>query len=217
MSRRHALTEQLFKECFFYAPLTSDNLPTIAWDGNLTVYRAVGCTIEDDALHVDGGTNGIIWDCAVPQGRNLTFSCWVKKSGSNGVSYNFGCGPKQTTTRYTGLNYSEYNYYLLMQEYMYFYLNPNRQYLTQANQYVFISWTIIFSSNDTYTIKIYKNGVLDNHNTVSYSGFQKFAACYFEISHFTNTMNAFNRHFSCYDELTDEEVFQLYNNGGLPL
>lgn len=205
-----------FKECFFYAPLTSNNLPVVAWDGNYTVNRTTNCSLTDGSLKLNGASSGIVWDCMVPQGKNLSFSCFVKKIQSYGVSYSFGCGPKTTTTRYTGLNYNEYNYYLLMQEYLYFYRNPNNQYLTSSNSYNFITWTLIFNDNGTYSVKIYKNGVINNQNTVTNTSWKKFENCYFEIGHFTNSMVALNRHFTCHEELSDEEVLQLYNRGGVP-
>lgn len=204
------------KECYFHAPLTTNNVPTIAWDGDNTVNKQTNCTFTDGSIKLNASSSGIVWNCAVPQGKNLTFSCWVKKVSGSGVNYNFGCGPKTTTTRYTGLNYSEISYCILMQEYLYFYYNPNKTYLTNTNSYTFITWTMIFNGGNSYTIKFYKNGILDNKNTITNTSWQEFKNCYFEIGHFTNSMVALNRHFTCHEELSDEEVLQLYNRGGVP-
>lgn len=204
------------RQPLFYAPLTGGTLnATIAHDSNLSVHNSVVGSLLSDSVRLSSSANGIIWNCSVPVNTNITFNCWVKRTGGSGVNYSFGAATKNNA-RYYGLQLSQYNAYWLMQEYLYFcYVSAN--YMPENNVWTYISWTIIYNGSNNYTCKFYKNGQLVTEKTFNNTQWLGMTNCYFGISHFTNSMYAYYKHFSAYEELTDGEVAQLYQNGGVPL
>lgn len=107
------------KTCYFYAPLTDSLNATIAHDSNLSVYNSSVNSVSSDGVYLSAAANGVIWDCSVPVNTSITFGCWVKRTGGNGVNYSFGAATKNNA-RYYGLQLSQYNGYWLVQEYLYF-------------------------------------------------------------------------------------------------
>ena len=214
MIREHIVqTETPSKTCYFYAPLTGGLNAIIAHDSNLSVYRSAINSISSDGVYLSSAAHGVIWECSVPVNTNITFGCWVKRTGGNGVNYSFGAAT-QNNARYYGLQLSQYNGYWLMQEYLYF-CNVGTNYMPDSNTWTYINWTIIYNGNNNYTCKFYKNGQLAAERTFTNNNWQGMANCYFAISHFTNSMFGYYKHFSCYEALTDEEVAQLYQRGGV--
>lgn len=210
----NAIQQNTATQPLFYAPLTGSIIASIAHNSDTSVYSSSVNSITSEGLYLSAGGHGVIWNCSVPTGINLTFSCWVKRTGGSGVNYSFGAATKNNA-RYYGLQLSQYNNYWLMQEYLYFcYVSSN--YPTVSNSYVFITWTIIYNGNNNYTVKFYKNGVLVTTNTFTNNQWLGMTNCYFSISHFTNSMYAYYKHFSCYNEMTDSEVLSLYQRGGIP-
>lgn len=221
MRRGHLLQAEESKICYFYAPLTQDLVPQIAHDNVYTVYGQAYSSVSSDGLYLSGGSHYVKWNCSVPTSKNLTFSCWLKYTGQSGVGYSFGA-TTQNNARYIGLQYANHIYgdthYWLMTEYLYFLGVSYNTYgvLFTQNVDVFITWTLIFNDNNTITLKFYKNGTLSFQTTMTPNGNWNLNSCIFGISHGTNTMYGYYKHFSCYEALTDEEVAQLYQRGGLP-
>ena len=176
---------------------------TIAHDSNLSVYRSTVSSISSDGVYLSAASNGIIWNCSVPVNTNITLNCWVKRTGGYGVNYSFG------------LQLSQYQNSWLTQEYLYFcYVDSN--YMPVNNVWTYISWTIIYNGNSNYTCKFYKNGQFVTEKNVTNTQWLGMTNCYFGISHFTNSMYAYYKHFSCYEELTNDDVAQLYQREGVP-
>lgn len=213
MRRGHNISA-VVKQPLFYAPLTSTTVAAIAHDSDTSVYDESYNSISSAGLRITAAGHGIRWNCSVPVGMNLTFSCWVNRTGGQGVNYSFGAAT-QNNARYKGLQLSQYSSYWLMQEYLYF-CSVGTNFMTETNVYVFLSWTIIYNGNNSYTCKFYKNGVLIETRTFTNTNWQGMSDRCFAISHFTNSMYAYYKHFSCYEELTDAEVMSLYQRGGEP-
>lgn len=212
MKREEIIQSEELKVPYFYAPLTGTLTPSVAYDSITSVYKSSINQINSNGLALTAASQGVVWDCSVPVNTDLTFSCWVNRTGGSGVNYSFGTATKNNA-RYYGLQLSQYNSYWLMQEYLYFcYVGSN--YLTVSNAYVFITWSITYNGNNNYTITFYKNGVLITTKTFSNTQWLGMANCFFAIGHFTNSMYASYKHFSCYPLLTDSEVLTLYQNNG---
>lgn len=214
MKKGHFTSSQNSKTCYFYAPLTQNLTPSIAHDSDFTVYKSAINSVSSEGVYLSSGSHGVMWNCSVPVNKSITFGCWVKRTSGSGVNYSFGAGTKNNA-RYYGLQLSQYQNYWLMQEYLYF-CNVGSNYMPVNNVWTYISWTIIYNSSNNYTCKFYKNGQLVAEKTFTNTQWQGMINCYFAISHFTNSMYGYYKHFSCYEELTDAEVAQLYQRGGVP-
>lgn len=217
MRREYDISDgSIFPTPLFYAPLTRDFLPTIAWDNNLTVYSSSGASIENNSARINSGSGGIMYNCSVPQNVNLTFNCWLCYTGGSGVNYSYGAATKNNA-KYKGAQYANIGKAWMVCEYLYIIDGFTATRPEVPNQFIFCSFTIIFNGNHSYTFKFYKNGIKIAEKTITNTTWLEFADCVFAISHFTNSMYAYYKHFSCYEELTDYQIKQLYDNGGIPL
>jgi hypothetical protein len=213
LKREENINKKETKVCYFYAPLTKDLTPEKAHDSDFTVYKSTIGSVSSDGVYLSAAAHGVMWNCSVPVNTSLTFGCWVKRTGGSGINYSFGAGTKNNA-RYYGAQLSQYSNTWLITEYLYL-CTVNGNYMPVTNTWTYINWTIVYNGNNNYTFKFYKNGVLVETRNVTNAQWLGMANCYFAISHFTNSMFGYYKHFSCYEELTDAEVAQLYQNGGV--
>ncbi|MBP5401378.1 MAG: hypothetical protein J6Y35_07105 [Bacteroidales bacterium] len=213
--RDHTNIAQGKKTCYFYAPLTNDFVPSISHNGDYTVYKSTGSTMTNDGVYVNGRYSGLMWNCTVPNNTNITFNCWFKFINNNVTSYAFGAATKDNR-RYAGCQYATYQNYWLICEWLY--LCPIASSIPRphaTNTWVYISFTIIYNGNNSYTFKFYKNGVFVTEKTLTDNTWLKLQDCYFAFGHFVDTLTGYYKHFSCFDELSESEILTLYQNGGI--
>lgn len=219
---RKTITPLALPDLLFYAPLTTDLLPTVGYDGSLTVKSSKNASISNDSLYLSAATSKIIWNVPAKADTDATFSVWVRKVRNRGCSYSFGA-PHPSNTRYYGLMYQEHSSsakWKLGTEYCNsFFTCSHNSFLTNTNSFVFLSFSIKYEGDKTYTCKIYQNGVAIEEKTFTSSTWLGLSNCFYGISNGAgnNSMIAYYKHFSVYGLLSDSQVMDLYNNGGEPL
>lgn len=199
----------------FYAPLTHNLLPAVAWDGNKTLYESLDFRIEDGAAYCDTKDGSLIYNSAIPPDKSdLTFSCWCKANvGASPISYGFGAATKNRE-RHKGCQFCN-DPYPLQTEWLL--LSGSSDMQIKLGEWAFFTFTIRKTAAG-WNMKIYKDGMkVYDKDTVS-SDWLAWQDCFYAISHGVNNawVGGSFRHFSCFDTLTDEEVMALYNNGGIP-
>jgi hypothetical protein len=207
--------QQQSKKCYFYAPLLSDYVPVVSHNNDYSVYRSVGCTVTSDGVRVEGRYSGLMWNCPAPYDVNITFNCWFKYISNSVTSYAFGAATKDNR-RYAGCQYATYQNYWLICEWLYLCMISSsipRPHV--SNTWVFLSFTIIYKGNNSYTFKFYRNGVFVTEKTLTDNTWLKLQECYFALGHFVDTLTGVYKHFSCFEELTEAEIMELYQNGGI--
>lgn len=225
LTRRRALyNNRLQKEPIFFAPLDMDLLPTIAWNGDKTIYKNIGYSIYGECYSGTSTSNVLLYNCSIPSEKtDLTFSCWIKPTVSMGtIGYAFGATTKNREIG-KGCHFCCSN--------STYRLDTEWTRIVQASipaitigEWQFITFTIK-KTDSGWSRKIYKNGILEyeadgqiknNNNGNPYSGFQD---CFFAIGNGSSNgaKNVYCKHFSCFDALTDDEVLALYSNNGVPI
>ena len=206
------------KTCYFYTPLTTNLTPVIAHDNKYGIYDYNDITFVNNSVYLSGGrTSRIKFESECPIGINLTFNCWLKKTGDDWESYSFGsCG--RNDEHYYGLQYhGPTNNYSLVCEYCYFCQGGQ---VAPIGTDTFVSWTIIYNGNSNYTCKLYKDGIVQYTKTFTNTSWKGMGdqtmTTIFAIAHnIGGTMKGYYKHFSCFEELTDSEILELYQNGGI--
>jgi hypothetical protein len=210
-----------FPTPLFYVPLTVDKRPIIAWNNILTIGETQGNgTIIDGALNIPNNTSGMsmCWDSLIPQNKNLTFCYWMNPNyAASGLNFMFGwmyisqsgsgiafskLSPGNTNMFSTNGNINNTN---------------NEMGLVPVNTWTFVCWTVKFNiPNITYTL--YWNGVKKGEWIFNMPTFNRMSTERFSFGHYSNNNCPGNfKHFSVYEELTDKQVLDLYNNEGVPL
>lgn len=214
MKREEILIQPAQKMPLFYASLLNNTTAEIDCEGDGSTYYNYSATITSDGLRISTGNGSIMWNCHCPANTDLTFSCWIKKTGGSGVYYSFGTSV-ENNQKYKGLQYANGGGYWLVAEYLYFFYNGTN-YPTPNNTWSFVSWSIIYNGSNSYTVKFYRDGALIVTKTFTNSQWQGMNGSRFAISHnVNNSMYAYYKHFSCYPLLTDDEVLELYQRGGV--
>ncbi len=206
---------------FFYAPLTGSLEPMYSCNNDFTVYDSAYYSLSDtNGLYLSGATHGVIWNTQVPSDKTLTFGCWVKYvSTAYSPCRSFGAGPKDTGMQ-KGLIFTQYNSYWIYTGSLSF-CQVSNNYMTESNTWVYLNWTVkctgISNNLEQYTCKFYKNGVLTETKSFQYGGGNlDMTDCYFTIGNRNSPLFAYYKHFSCFEELSDDDVLKLYQNGGVP-
>ena len=209
-------------ELLFYAPLITDKNPIFSWDGNLGIQQAGSCIIDAGTLYfASNGSTAIRWASSIKSGVNLTFSCIVKPTYSSGVNVMFGMLHQSITTRCSGLFLSKHvshNYLGLISNYISpFSGSPAPPFVT-SGETAFVSWTIIFNGNSSYTVKYYNNGTLVHQVTVNQVDWLGVAnnAPGIGLSGNNSCAGRYS-HFSIHEELSDTQILALYQNGGIAM
>lgn len=200
---------------FFYASLIDSLTAEIAYDdGNGLVYNT-GLTLVGDSARISGANGAAMWQCAFPE-EDITISCWVRRTGGTGVNFSFGLAYSDNS-RYLGAQYVQYSGYWLGTELRYL-IRPGTPYPAESNVWTFVTWSYEKTGSTTYRFTFYKNGIKIKTATINDTVWLGLSGSQFAISHNVgNSMHAYYKHFSCYPLLTDEQVADLYDNGGVPL
>ena len=205
----------------FYAPLIATTTPVFAWNGNLGVQQHGGGSISNSSFYMPStGTAPIRWASAIKGGTNLTFSCWVTPSYGSGVNFMFGMLHTVTATRYAGLLLAKHvsqNYISLTTNYISPFAASPAPPFVNSGERAFVSWTIIFDESNSYTVKFYKNGALVYTTTVVQSNWLGVIDTAPGIGLGGNTCPGRYSLFSIYEEMTDEQILKLYQEGGIAM
>lgn len=222
MRREYKLSDIGFPKPIFYAPLTTNKIPDIVTNGTKSIIADISTQISNNTLSVTSGNDKIIFDESLEEDKDYTFSIWLKLNKRNGCSYSFGA-PHPSNQKYYGLMYTEHangGALILGTEYVNGFMTVSgHPYSSSTSEFKYLSWSIKYNGNNNYTCKFYINGELNAQSTFTNSTWLGMSGCYVGIANGTsrNTMQAYYRHFSVYPLLTDEQVKQLYDNGGVAL
>jgi len=213
MRREENKTTESIGTLLFYAPLKGDLDPTYVWDGNTGIFKNTDVSSSVNGA-VLGNWSGLWFNCICPENINITFSCWIKKAGTYNINYSFGAATKNNA-KYKGLQYTEYDSYWLICEYLYM-CRVDSTYLTLRDIDVFCTWSIIYNGNKNYTFKFYKNGVLATSKTLTNSTWLGMKDSVFALAHAAGgSLPGVYHDFSCYELLDDDAIMKLYNKGGI--
>ena len=222
MRREYKLSDIGFPKPIFYAPLTTNKIPDIVTNGTKSIIADISTQISNNTLSVTSSTAKIIFDESLEEDKDYTFSIWVKLSSRRGCSYSFGA-PHPNNQRYYGLMYTEHSTsgaYILGTEYVNGFLNvAGHKYSSSTSDFKFLTFSVKHNGNKNYTCKFYINGTLDAEKTFDNTTWLGFNNCKVGIANGTNNnaMMSYYKHFTVYPLLTDEQVKQLYDNGGVAL
>ncbi len=216
MRRQYDISsEEQQSKLLFYASFASSLTPEYTYDGNVELLSTSYCSASNGVMQ---STNkNMCYKSASPipaisEGEGITFCCYVKRTANSGICYSFGAAHSTNSTKYAGLQLVSYSSNVLVTEYLYFVTGYSINFSTLA----FWAWTIHFNGSNSYTVKVYKDGVLVFTKTFSNTSWLGFANCYFAIGHASsNSCIGEFSHFSAWRELTDSEVLELYNAGGV--
>ena len=221
MRRRMMASEEVFPLPIFYASLQGTIFPEIIDSQyDFTYSKNANATSASDRLNF-GSTNAYVkWNPQCPANTDLTFSCWVN-TGSNTSNVNYSFGTATTNNdRYKGLQTTYYQNVRVGQEYCLLWWDnvTNTTWNIQSNTWIFLTWSIKYNGNNSYTLKGYENGVYVSERTITNTSWLGMANTMFAIGHGTNNdLKGNYKHFSVFPILTDSQVLQLYQNGGVPL
>lgn len=219
---RKAVIPSVLPDLLFYAPLTTDLLPIVGHDGSLTVKSSKSASTSNESLYLSAASSKIIWNVPAKSNTDLTFSVWIKKVSNRGCSYSFGA-PHPSNTRYYGLMYQEHSSsakWKLGTEYCNsFFVCDHNSFLTKTNSFVFLSFSIKYINSNTYSCKIYQNGIAIEEKTFTNNTWLGLDNCFYGIANGagSNTMRAYYKHFSVFSLLSDTQVMDLYKKEGNPL
>lgn len=207
----------------FYAALTSSKTADYAWDGGTGLYYAGSSSITGGQLVIPGtaANNRLTWNSYLPTGKNLTFSAFMSLTGKlSGMNVGF-CGVNTASTKYS----SFYLGFWSSQSYK-FYITAEWLQLLATN-YIptlgvknFYTVSIIFNGSNSYTFKFYVNGNFVQEQTITNANWLAMQNLRFGIGYEAGGSNVLYgkvSQCSCYELLSDSQVLQLYNNGGVPL
>jgi len=200
----------------FYAALTSSKTADYAWDGNTGYsYAGSGSFSGNELLISQAATARLVWNCLIPQDKNLTFSCYITRTTASVYEYSFGAF-NTAQPKYSCLCPSFAENYGLTAEWIANIVTST--YLAALNTKHFYTFSVIFNSANNFTFKLYVDGSLIYSNTVTNNNWLKFVSCYFSVGRNSdNNLIGKVSQCSCYELLSDAQVLQLYNNGGVPL
>lgn len=215
--------DNLFPELFFYAALSSSKVADYAWDGGTGLLYAGSSTITNGEF-VSPGTaaaNRLTWNSYVPTGKNLTFSAFMSLTGKlGGVNCGF-CGVNIAATRYSSFylcfhGSNSYKFYITAE----WLTLGTTDYIPVIGVKNFYTVSVIFNGSSSYTFKFYVNGNLIKTQTLTNLNWLAMQNLRFGIGYEAGGQNVLYGKVSkcsCYELLTDEQVLELYNNGGNPL
>ncbi len=204
----------------FYAPLTQNKEAVYAHDGILNTFYNGNNYIKDGELYnpFNTSTCRTLWSTSIPQNKNLTFNCFVTcKQYVSGINCMHGFS-RLNPTMYSGLFLAKYpnnNSNEISADYIIF--HRANDLLTIINEKHFITWTIIFNENASYTIKLYKNGVFHTQSTIhstEWLGVTAEDKLSIGLYGNNNTIGYFS-HFSVFEELSEIQIKTIYENGGI--
>jgi hypothetical protein len=203
---------------------TVDKSPTITWDGTFGLLTTGIGIVTSDGLYIGSNSKnyGMMWNCQIPQDKNaLTFSVWMNPTWGNSGMYNsigfYTSNNQARTGLIFGTHPAAYNTTSVSST------NVNRFDFTPdwgrppANMWTFITWTFIFE-NGNLTLKVYWNGVkkaetiIPNDSLIRSPNERVVLGSPFGNDNPTGTF----KHYSIHKELTDDQVLELYLNGGIP-
>ena len=210
----------------FYAPLTVDKLPTYTWDipGVFTLGNA---SIVSGALNIPSNSaqNSIQFNSNVPIDKDLTFSMWcnpIYNNNSGNLNLMHGYLSYGNTPNIGGCfnKHYQFNYNSLHTKWAE--IASNDMGLIPENLWTFVTFSLIFNTTTPPKLILYYNGVKQGEwtqwiglNTSLIREGGKFCIGSLYGGNL-NCQGNFN-HFSVYEELTDQQVLNLYNNGGVPM
>jgi len=210
-------------ELLFYAPLTQHKNAVYAWDNKLGILSDSGTVIQNNALYLPNANSGIMFQ-STDINKNehiLVISCYI-----NPINYSYGLvnntmvgilNPSVAAKGYimqAGSNASSLN--------LSFFNTANIATLTPPlpnNVNSFVTAKVI-SKNNSLTGSLYINGILKVTRTINlqnpdiFNGGQHPSIGY---SLLRGSVQGYYKQFSIYSgELSDNEIMQLYQNGGVP-
>jgi len=207
----------------FYVPLTNDFYPTIAWDNNLNIYRdPTTALIVNNSYNSQSrnATSAIMWECSVPTDRNsFTFNMWCNPNDpwQSGINFMHGFLNRSGGGNW-GVIFGKHQSSAFNQIFSY---NINRWDdvfgLLPTNKWTFVSWTV-HEENGYFTFKVYWNGVKQGEFTEPQGSWwrantEKF--CFGSSGYGNDTCMGYFKHYSVFEEMTDKQVLELYNNDGI--
>lgn len=218
MKRGHNNNQTQFPRPYFYAPLTTDKVPTICYNNDYSIYYAGSTAILNGALYVasSASSQATVWGCDVPSINAFTINCYLKDStktqwGRRMALYDPSC------PRYSGFCLGSYSngQDCIPADWLIFPFNGS---YIPSNQWNFVSITAI-KNGTNYVIKLYVDGLMKQQLSFTNTLWRFILNCKFATGFTVSSDNqaGYQKHYSFYDELTDEQILQLYNNGGVPL
>jgi len=214
---------------YFYAAWDmsqgSTNLtPDYAWDGNYGFSATGGIGLGNNGLTVgDYDKEQIFLNCFVPELQSLTLNCWVTPTYySSGWNKMFGWCYNTQSTQKTGFQIVKWGGYAYNTYTGFYCTGVNFSSVLVADGVKqFVSYTLSSLGSNQYNVKAYINGVLCESLTwTEVSDWTFTTNSNFIVGWNNNNANSscqgYYSHFSCFDPLTDNQIYQLYKNGGIP-
>jgi hypothetical protein len=208
----------------FYAPLTVDKIPTIAWDGNFGLYVAGNGSVTSNGLYIPSQLSiyGLMWKCQIlPIENALTFNMWINPNWTYGLNFISGLWTTNNEP-FTGLMFARHPSW--MDRTTIFSNNIDRAVINAsfgvppANTWTFLTWTFLFDSGNL-TMKVYWNGIKKAETVSPNDALIRSSLERVTLGAIVGNDNCPGtyRHYSIYPAMTDEQISALYNNGGIPI
>ena len=217
-------TEKKEVKLLFYVPLTTNFIPVASWNNDFSIYRQpTTATIVENSYNAQSknNTSAIMWGCAVPEGLNFTFNMWCNPVYPWNTGINFMHGFLNIATGgYLGLIFGKHQTSAFNQIFSY---NVNRWDdvfgLLPTNQWTFVSWTVHEESNGDLTFRVYWDGIKQGEFTNprgvwGRNNLEKF--CFGSSGMGNDTCQGYFKHYSVFEEMTDDQIFALFEEGGIP-